>query len=152
MSGPNLRLYYEFSFNPTDNVVQGNAICGPQCGILFPAEGIQKVGTFDGKPITYIPKKVVSHMKFRYFGEIIALKILICKKVFTASLNKHCQRLIEPRSKIDYALQMTGKIFIKSEISLSAKKLYTPDVAENEIKQFVKRLIFYPNSQYTSIC
>ena len=50
MSGPNLRVYYESSFNATDNVVQECAICGLRCEILFPAEGIKNMANFDGKP------------------------------------------------------------------------------------------------------
>ena len=80
MSGPNLRIYDKSFFNATNNVVQGCAICGPKSEILFPGEGIQNVTIFDGKPITYIPKKAESRTKFEYFGEIIALKILIYKK------------------------------------------------------------------------
>ena len=46
MSGPNLSVYCESSFNATDNVVQECAICGLQCEILFPAEGIKNMANF----------------------------------------------------------------------------------------------------------
>ena len=57
MSGPNLRVYHECSFNATDNVVQECAICGLQCKILFSAKGMKNMANFNGKPITYILKK-----------------------------------------------------------------------------------------------
>ena len=63
ISGRKLRAYYESFFNATDNTAQGCAIYGPQCEILFPAEEIQNVATFDGKPITYIPKKVMHEIR-----------------------------------------------------------------------------------------
>ena len=67
MSGPNLRVYYESSFKAIDNVVRECAICGLQCEILFPAEGIKNMATFDGNLLTS-QKSVVTH-EIRIFWE-----------------------------------------------------------------------------------
>ena len=76
MSGPNLRVYKALS-TQLINVIQGCAISGLPCKILFPAKGIQNVAIFGGKFMsrmtgslhpTYIPRKAVLHMEFGYFG------------------------------------------------------------------------------------
>ena len=68
MSDPNLRVCYKFSFNATDNVVQGCAICGPQSEILFLAEGI-----FPQETKTFLVFNILLHNSFieRHDGVVV---------------------------------------------------------------------------------